>query len=389
MIIRFPLVFCTLCAILGIVVGYLFPSVWFIPATFIALVIATIIRQRDVLSVMMMVVFWILLGASRIYLSLQDTPSSIFGETFRTLQIKAEEKAYFLIDRLESSGLDDESLALSSALILGRKDMLSWERRHQFSEAGASHLLALSGLHMGILYGVLYLLMVRWFRHSRWNWFILPPVLLIIWGYTLIAGMSTSLIRASIMLSILTICSLDERHTSSIHVLALSALIMLMLDPGCIFDIGFQLSYLAVLFILLIYVPLSPFLVISGHSILSRINSMLLVSFSAQLGTAPLCMYYFHTFPILSAFVSLLLIPLTTLIIYGALLLLIWPSNILATGLNIIIRLEDGIVEQWIKIPGTTIHDLHPNLWSVVLIYALMFTVILRFMGRSKDIISR
>ena len=179
MIIRFPLVFCTLCAILGIVVGYLFPSVWFIPATFIALVIATIIRQKDVLSVMMMVVFWILLGASRIYLSLQDAPTSTFGETFRTLQIKAEEKAYFLIDRLESSGLDDESLALSSALILGRKDMLSWERRHQFSEAGASHLLALSGLHMGILYGVLYLLMVRWFRHSRWNWFILPPVLLI------------------------------------------------------------------------------------------------------------------------------------------------------------------------------------------------------------------
>ena len=116
---------------------------------------------------------------------------------------------------------------------------------------------------------------------------------------------------------------------------------------------------------------------------------MLLVSFSAQLGTAPLCMYYFHTFPIFSAFVSLLLIPLTTLIIYGALLLLIWPSNILAAGLNTIIRLEDGIVEQWIKIPGTTIHDLHPNLWSVVLIYALMFTVILRFMGRSKDIISR
>ncbi len=389
MIIRFPLVWCTLCVIVGIIVGYLFPSVWFIPATLLILVMATITRERDVLSAILMVAFWILLGASRINLSLQHTPSSTLEDVFSTLQDKAEEKACLVIERLQGSGLEEESLALTSALILGRRDMLTWERRNQFSEAGASHLLALSGLHMGILYGVLYLLMIRWFRHTRWNWLMLPLVLLIIWGYTLMAGMSNSLTRASIMLTILTICSMDERHTSSFHVLALSALIMMMLDPGCIFDIGFQLSYLAVLFILLIYVPLSPILTFRGHPVLSWIANMLLVSFSAQLGTAPLCMYYFHTFPIFSALVSLLLIPLTTFIIYGALLLLLWPSNILAMGVDVIIRLEGWIVERWIEIPGTTIHNLHPNLWSVVLIYALMFTIILRYLGRSKQIFSQ
>lgn len=389
MIIRFPLVWCTLCVIVGIIVGYLFPSVWFIPATLLILIMATITRERDVLSAILMVAFWIFLGASRINLSLQHTPSSTLEDVFSTLQDKAEEKACLVIERLQSSGLGEESLALTSALILGRRDMLTWERRNQFSEAGASHLLALSGLHMGILYGVLYLLMIRWFRHTRWNWLMLPLVLLIIWGYTLMAGMSNSLTRASIMLTILTICSMDERHTSSFHVLALSALIMMMLDPGCIFDIGFQLSYLAVLFILLIYVPLSPILTFRGHPVLSWIANMLLVSFSAQLGTAPLCMYYFHTFPIFSALVSLLLIPLTTFIIYGALLLLLWPSNILAMGVDVIIRLEGWIVERWIEIPGTTIHNLHPNLWSVVLIYALMFTIILRYLGRSKQIFSQ
>ena len=389
MIIRFPLVWCTLCVIVGITAGYLFPSVWFIPATLLILVIATITRERDILSAILMVAFWILLGASRINLNIQHTSYTTLDDVFCTLQNKAEEKACLVIERLQSSGLEEESLALTSALILGRRDMLTWERRNQFSEAGASHLLALSGLHMGILYGVLYLLVIRWFRHTQWNWLMLPFILLIIWGYTLMAGMSSSLTRASIMLTILTICSIDDRQTSSFHVLALSALIMMMLDPSCIFDIGFQLSYLAVLFILLIYVPLSPIMTFREHPILSWTANMLLVSFSAQLGTAPLCMYYFHTFPIFSALVSLLLIPLTTFIIYGALILLVWPSNAMAMGVDVIIRLEGWIVEHWIEIPGTTIHDLHPNLWSIVLIYALMFTAILRFLGRSKQIISQ
>ncbi len=384
MIIRFPLVWCTLCAILGVILGCFLPSIWYLPGALITLILATIFRKRDYFSLVTLVCFWVLLGATRINLNRLTPPNSTLEKAYSTLQDKANKKAQLVILRLQSSGIGDESLALTSALILGRKDMLTWERRAQFSEAGVSHLLALSGLHMGILYGVLYLLMIRWFRHTRWSWFTLPPTLFIIWGYSLMAGMPTSLVRASIMLTILTICSMDDRHTSTIHVLALSALVMLMIDPNCIFDIGFQLSYFAVLFILLVYVPLSSSLVFSNHPILSWILSMLAVSFAAQLGTAPLCMYYFSTFPIFSALVSLLLIPLTTLIIYGALALLLFPFQGLAIAVDWLIQAEGWIVEKWIQIPGTTIHDLHPSIWSVILIYALLFTAILRLSGHSK-----
>jgi len=389
MIIRFPLVWCTLCAILGIIIGYFLPSLWYLPASLFTLILATLFRQRDNLSLVAFLFFWIFLGAARINLNLFRPTTSTFQECYVALQEKANEKASMVIERLKDSRINDESLALTSALILGRRDMLTWERRGQFSEAGVSHLLALSGLHMGILYGVVYLLMIRWFRHTRWSWFALPPTLLIIWGYSLMAGMPTSLVRASIMLTILTICSMDDRRTSSIHILALSALIMLMIDPYCIFDVGFQLSYFAVLFILLLYVPLSSSLIIAKHPVLSWILSMLAVSFSAQLGTAPLCMYYFSTFPIFSAFISLLLIPLTTLIIYGALALLVFPFHALAIGVDSIIQLEGWIIEKWIQIPGTTIHGLHPNVWSVVLIYALLFTAIIRFTSNSKQLFNR
>lgn len=368
MIIRQPLIWATPLYIIGILLGNLLSSIFFLYASVAILVASMLLRRKTFIADILLFVFWVTLGMARIEME-KEWPSE--NKYYEAICQKAQQQQEAMTERLRDAGLDEESLSISSALLLGQKSGLDKETRKKYAQVGASHLLALSGMHLGIIYGILYMLFIRRIRFSEWKWFWLPPILLTIWGYAFIAGMPISLVRASIMFSLATIATFAQNDTPPLHILALSALTILLFKPSALFGVSFQLSFLAVFFIIVLYQPL--------REIIRRRNviiDMLMLSVVAQLGTAPLSIYYFHTFPLTGAIVSVILIPFTTIIIYLGLLLLLIPIKCIAWLLTIVIRTQDWIVDTVANIPFTTITNLYPAWWQVLLVYLLLLCLI-------------
>jgi competence protein ComEC len=368
MIIRQPLIWATLLYIIGILLGNVFSSIYFIHASATLLVAGMLLRKHTHIADALLLSFWITLGMARIGME-KEMPSAT--PYYDSICQKAQEQQEVMTKRLHDAGIDQESLSVSSALLLGQKSGLEKDTRKKYAQVGVSHLLALSGMHLGIIYGILYLLFIKRIRYSEWKWFWLPPILLVIWGYAFITGMPISLVRASIMFSIATIATLAQNDTPSLHILALSALAILLFRPSALFEIGFQLSFIAVFFILALYQPLKERL-----GLRNKVAELFLLSVVAQLGTSPLSIYYFHTFPFLGSIVSIVLIPLTTIIIYMGLIVLLIPNGWLAWLLTIAVRAQERIVDFAASIPHTNITDLYPTWWQVTLIYMLLLCLI-------------
>lgn len=370
MIIRQPLLWVTPLYITGILLGNLLSSIFFLYASVAILVSGMLLRKKTFVADALLFTFWITLGMARIGMEKEMPSENLF---YKVVCQKAQQQQDALTERLRDAGLDEESLSISSALLLGQKSGLVKETRKKYAQVGASHLLALSGMHLSIIYGILYMLFIRRIRFSEWKWFWLPPILLIIWGYVFIAGMPISLVRASIMLSLATIATFAQNDTPPLHILALSALTILLFKPSALFEISFQLSFLAVFFIIVLYQPLRKII-----RLRNVITDTLMLSVFAQLGTAPLSIYYFHTLPLTGAIVSVILIPLTTIIIYLGLLTLLIPIKCIAWLLTIAIKIQDRIIESLASIPYTTITDLYPSWWQVLLVYLLLLCIIAR-----------
>jgi competence protein ComEC len=147
----------------------------------------------------------------------------------------------------------------------------------------------------------------------------------------------------------------------------------LLFRPGALFEIGFQLSFLAVFFIIVLYQPLREKLKLGNF-----FSKMFVLSIVAQLGTAPLSIYYFHSFPLTGAVISIILIPLTTIIIYLGLLTLLLPIGCIAWLLTIVIKTQEWLVDTIASIPYTTITNLYPTWWQVMLVYLLLLCIIAR-----------
>lgn len=370
MIIRQPLIWATPLYIIGILLGNLLSSIFFLYASIAILVAGMLLRKKTFVADALLFAFWITLGMARIGME-KDMPSE--NQLYKVVCLKARQQQEAMTERLRDAGLDEKSLSISSALLLGQKSGLAKETRKKYAQVGASHLLALSGMHLGIIYGILYMLFIRRIRFSEWKWFWLPPILLTIWGYAFIAGMPISLVRASIMFSLATIATFAQNDTPPLHILALSALTILLFKPSALFGISFQLSFLAVFFIIVLYQPLREII-----RLRNVITDTLMLSVVAQLGTAPLSIYYFHTLPLTGAIVSVILIPLTTIIIYLGLLTLLIPIECIAWLLTIVIKTQDWIVESLASIPYTTITGLYPTWWQVLLVYLLLLCIIAR-----------
>lgn len=191
--------------------------------------------------------------------------------------------------------LDGEELGVATALLLGDKELLSNETRSSFSNAGAMHVLAVSGLHVGIVLFILMFLLGKMSRLiSKKNAVIISIV--IIWLYAGITGFSPSVMRASFMFSLIAIGQISGKNSNVINTLMFSAFVLLVFNPLWIFDIGFQLSYLAMLGIFLLYKPISKMIYLKNKWLM-KIWQGTAVGLAAQTFTVPLTLYYFHQFP--------------------------------------------------------------------------------------------
>lgn len=219
-----------------------------------------------------------------------------------------------------SSQLSDDTKEFLVTTIAGDSSILTQEQRETLTKAGLAHVLALSGLHIGILAGVcsLFLLPLRLFKYGRYV--ALCFTIMLIWSFVLITGMSPSVVRAAIMSTIMLLATLMQRHHSPFNALCAAALLIMIFDPDAIFTISFQLSFAAVAGVLAFAQNLNP--VPPRRQVLHYIASLFTVSIGAMTATGLLSMFYFHRFPLLFIISNALVCPLLMPLIGGGAVLI-------------------------------------------------------------------
>lgn len=295
-------------------------------------------------------------------------------------------KLYFLrlrtrlLKRLAVDESSGDQYAVVAAMALGDKSALMKELKEVYAVTGASHVLALSGLHLGIIYTLLSLLIIG----RRWQMVSQMLIVLCIWAFVFLVGMSTSVVRSATMLTVYALLSLGYRDKMTVNTLAFTAIVMLMVHPLSLYDVGFQMSFMAVLAIL-VFMPLLeglfPTEYLLTHQSVRWLWSMVAVSVSAQIGVAPLIAYYFGRFSTFFLLTNFIVIPAATLILWLSPVVLLFPS--LAYLLLYIVKCLNTVLGQMAAWPGASIEALHPTVLQTVMIYVviLCITYILTIVG--------
>lgn len=236
-------------------------------------------------------------------------------ETDRTVGAVARRCQYWLHEQYSRMGIDGKELGIISALTLGYREDLDREVQRSFSASGAMHVLAVSGLHTGIVWGiVVWILTLGGWRKPLWEerwqrWVLNMSVIGLIWGYAFITGLSESVTRSALMLSFWALCSLLEKHTSRWNPLLAAAVVILLVDPLALWSVSFQLSFAAVAGIMWIGGKMQSAVNVRNR-IVQYIVGLLLVSLAAQVGTMPLTLHYFGQTSNYFALTNLVVVPM-------------------------------------------------------------------------------
>ena len=290
----------------------------------------------------------------RVYLS-QGNWKKAKSISAPTLTIKAELFREQLLAIYRSQNFEKNELEILSALTLGYKRNLDPETKRIFSSAGAMHILAVSGLHVGIVLWVISLVFgfLRKRKSGRFLFVFLSIGLL--WFYAFITGLSPSVMRATVMFSILVIGENIKRRPNSYNSLAASALFLLLINPNNLFEIGFQLSYSAVFGIIFLQPKLAKMLPVQ-NKIARFFRDLLTVSVAAQIATFPITTFYFNQFPTYFFITNIIIIPAAMALIPLGMALLLFSkitflSTIISTLIHIIIKWSYLILAQIENLP--------------------------------------
>lgn len=293
-----------------------------------------------------------------------------------------------LVNRIARIPDDDgQRQAVVAAMVLGDKHALSRETKDVYSATGASHVLALSGLHLGIIYAMLTLLFGRWRR----GWLAQALTLVAVWSYVFVVGMGASVVRSAVMLTIYSLCLVARRDKAQVNTLAFAALCLLAANPLYLWDMGFQMSFFAVLAIAVYYRPLYRLLPLRCKAA-KALWGMAVLSLSAQIGTAPLVAYYFGRFSCYFLLTNFIVVPAATAIIYGTAAMLVNPlpslAALLTSGLGSVVGWLNGALGCMAALPGASISGIRMNTLQLYLIYIIIIcvSVAVAYAGKAKGL---
>lgn len=363
------------CVAVGIVIsGYVVVSfgatISFILASALALLLYAVCR-RGTLAFVSLCFFFCLMGLLRSQFgALSFLPHDAI-EYSKGLSLR-------LSQMLHEAPLRQSTIGLLETMLLGVRENMDSSVRDLFRQAGASHVLALSGLHLGILFGA-FSFWIQWVVASRWRYVAGVAGLTMMWGYALLTGFPVSLCRAALMMSLLVLGQMRLVGSNSWHTLGVAAFLLLMLNPQILYDVGFQLSFAAVAGILLFYGPLTE-IWRPRNTVLRYVFTILMVSMAAQLVVLPLSLYYFHQYAIVSLFTSPIIILLTTVILYLAVLLfalLPLGRGLLVAGLvEWLILAECRLMDASLVLPGSRVVDVYLSTDDVIILYAALLCLL-------------
>lgn len=275
------------------------------------------------------------------------------------LVCRAELMRESLLQIYRKQALDENEFEILSALTLGYKRELDPETKRVFSASGASHVLAVSGLHVGIVFWVITIFFGFMKKYKTGRFFFTITAVLILWFYAFLTGLSPSVMRASAMFSIFVIGENMNRNSNIYNSLSASAFFLLLLNPNNLYDIGFQLSYAAVFGIVYLQPKIEKTVKVKNKFI-RFFWTLVTVSFAAQIATFPLTTYYFGQFPAYFLITNIFVIPAVMLLIPMGILTLLFSkiyiiSNILAFCINQLIKLTYSLLSMIDQLPSAVI----------------------------------
>ena len=239
-----------------------------------------------------------------------------------SLIITAEKCRTYLLTIYHQFGLSGDEFGMLAALTLGYKDALTPELRESFSTTGAMHVLAVSGLHVGIIYMVIGWLLGFLDKNKRTQRLKPIFIILFLWFYAFITGLSPSVMRATVMFTFMALAGVIGRKSQTFNTIFLSAFLLILYQPAFLFDVGFQLSYSAVIAIVYFQPKIVGLLVVKNR-FLRWAWELTAVSLAAQIGTAPFSLFYFHQFPNYFLLSNFVVIPAASIILYLAIALFV------------------------------------------------------------------
>ena len=283
---------------------------------------------------------------------------------------------------------DKQILGIAEALFIGYKKDLDQDIVQAYSNTGIVHIIAISGLHLGLLYiGINSLFnLIPLFKKS--NWLKAISIIIFLWMFSFITGASASVLRSAVMFTCVIIGKALHRKATVYNSLAASAFLMLLYNPYFLWDVGFQLSYLAIIGIVWLQKPIQR-LIFLKNNISRKIWEMTSITIAAQIITFPICIYYFHQFPNYFLIANLICVPLSTIILFAEILLMIIsPFKFLANTVGaccfVLIKQMNQFVLFVNELPFSTIKNIGVGIFSTILLYIFIVVCINAIINKNK-----
>ena len=301
----------------------------------------------------------------------------------------AKRSQYFLYQQYRKMGIEGQELGIISALTLGYREDLDKDVQRAFSASGAMHVLAVSGLHTGIVWGiVMWILTLGGLYKPLWEdkfrrWLLNISTIVLIWAYAFLTGLSPSVMRSALMLTFWALSSLLEQQTSRWNPLLAAAVVILIVNPLALWSVSFQLSFAAVAGIMLFGSSMQQAVVSKGR-VWQSVSGLLIVSLAAQLGTMPLTLHYFGQTSNYFALTNLIVVPMAGILLSLGFSTLAMSWCALGEWLGLATKWCTWLLNQavqWIEsLPYSTTH-MHLSEWGVIGLYGAIICGLLMMRG--------
>lgn len=332
----------------------------------------------------------------RQYMALKDIHHQQFVDADRyQLLSRSEGNAFYAhalsirswaVQTFKDKIADEQSAAIVSALVLGAKSDLSDDVKQAYATAGAMHVLAVSGLHVGIIYMIILAVFGKLQGSKRGKTLLVLISLMLLWSYAMITGFSPSVLRAATMFSFMAVGKAFNRNSNIYNAIFASAFVLLCIDPHLLMSVGFQLSYSAVIGIVYLQPRIEGWFS-SSNWLLNKVWSITSVTLAAQCATLPLSLYYFNQFPTYFLVSNLIVIYAATIILCAGLLVLVTSFITVITDFlgmvlsHLVSWLNTFIfwIESW---PMSRLKGLYIDMWQTLLVATILVLIIKLFVHR-------
>ena len=301
----------------------------------------------------------------------------------------AKRSQYFLYQQYRKMGIEGQELGIISALTLGYREDLDKDVQRAFSASGAMHVLAVSGLHTGIVWGiVMWILTLGVLYKPLWEdkfrrWLLNISTIVLIWAYAFLTGLSPSVMRSALMLTFWALSRLLEQETSRWNPLLAAAVVILIINPLALWSVSFQLSFAAVAGIMLFGSSMQQAVVSKGR-VWQSVSGLLIVSLAAQLGTMPLTLHYFGQTSNYFALTNLIVVPMAGILLSLGFSTLAMSWCAVGEWLGWATKWCTWLLNQavqWIEsLPYSTTH-MHLSEWGVIGLYGAIICGLLMMRG--------